>query len=90
MQFLKLTYTALFVLKNQKINYHNDINIQILVKRSHSGDLLLWVVVRRCALSATELLSQSLPNSACSISRVRRQEIVNFMTPPSQKEIILG
>ena len=35
---------------------------------------------RRCALSATELLSQSLPNLTCSISGERRQEMVNFIT----------
>ena len=36
-----------------------------------------------CALtsSSQELLGQSLPNLVCSICRVRRQEIVNFMTP---------
>ena len=49
---------------------------------SYSGDLLLWVGVRRpLTFSSQELPGQSLPNLVCSICRVRRQEIVNFMTP---------
>ena len=59
---------------------------------SHSGDLLLWVGVRRalCVLhrpltfSSQELLGQSLPNLVRSICRVRRQEIVKFMTPTAR------
>ena len=47
---------------------------------SHSGDLLSLCVVRR-PLTSQKLLGQSLPNLVCSICRVRRQEIVNFMTP---------
>ena len=31
--------------------------------------------------SSQELLCQSYPNLICSIYRVRRQEIINFMTP---------
>ena len=52
---------------------------------SHSGDLLLCVgfVVRRPLNSATqELLGQSLPYLVESICRVRRQEMINSMTPP--------
>ena len=53
------------------------------------GDLLLWVGVRRhpssvrraLTSSSQELLGQSLPNLVCSIRRVRRQGIVNFMIP---------
>ena len=68
---------------------------------SHSGDLLLCFGVRRGASfvgvllraltsSSQELLGQSSPNLVCSICRVRRQEIVNFMTPPPPKgEVIL-
>ena len=39
--------------------------------------------VVRCLLTSSpqELLGQSLSNLACSISRVRKQEIVNFMIP---------
>ena len=43
---------------------------------------LASVVVRRALTSSSqELLGQSSPNLVCSICRVRRQEIVNFMTP---------
>ena len=61
--------------------------------------VLLWIGVHCrvvhvmcCPLTFTsqELLGQSLPNLVCSICRVRRQEIVSFMTPPSQGEVILG
>ena len=46
---------------------------------------LASVVVRRALTSSSqELLGQSEPNLVCSICRVRRQEIVNFMTPPSR------
>ena len=40
--------------------------------------------ILRCALTSStqELLRQSWPNLVCSICRVRRQEIVNFMPPP--------
>ena len=39
------------------------------------------VIVRRALTSSSqELLGQSLPNLERSICRVRRQEIVNFMT----------
>ena len=56
---------------------------------SHSGDLLLYMgwrpsscVVRRPLTSSSqELLSQFWANLVCNICRVRRQEIVNFMTP---------
>ena len=52
---------------------------------SHSGDLsygLASVVVRRpLASSSQEQLSKSKPNFLCSICRVRRQEILNYMTP---------
>ena len=34
------------------------------------------------APSSQELLGQSSPNFVCSICLIRRQEIVNFMTPP--------
>lgn len=45
----------------------------------------------RGPLSSTSLtqLSQFLPNLAFGISRVRRQAIVNFMTPLLQGEINL-
>ena len=65
-------------------------DLLLLCFLGHSGDLLLWVGVRRHASrvvrrpltsSSQELLSQSLPNLVCSICRLRRQEIVNFMTP---------
>ena len=50
----------------------------------NSGDLLIWVDVLRRPLttSSEELLGQSYPNMVhiCSICRVRRQELVNFMT----------
>ena len=40
------------------------------------------IVVRRpLTFSYQKLLNQSWPNLVCSIFRVRRQEIVNFMTP---------
>ena len=39
------------------------------------------VVRRALTFSSQELLSQSLKNLVCSICRVRRQEIANFMTP---------
>ena len=43
---------------------------------SNSGDLLLWVGVRRALTSSSqELLGQSKPSFVCSIRRVRRQEI---------------
>ena len=43
---------------------------------SHSGDLLLWVGVRRpLTFSKKKLLSQSRPNLVSSIYRVRRQEL---------------
>ena len=57
---------------------------------SHSGALLLWVhlhchslsvVCRVLTSSSQELVDRSLPNLLCSVCRVRRQEIVNFMTP---------
>ena len=66
---------------------------------SHSGDLLLWVGIRRCVSfivcrpltsSSQELFGQSLPNLVCSISRVRRQEILNFMTHPHPKRRWFG
>ena len=43
--------------------------------------------VRRASLTSSlqKLLGQSLPNLVCSICRVRRQEIVNFMTPTHPK-----
>ena len=65
-------------------------DIILLGHLSYSGDLLLWVGVRRCVVSVVllpfisssqELLDQSLPNLVCSICRVRRQETVDFMTP---------
>ena len=37
-------------------------------------------VVRRPLTSSEELLGQSLPNLVCGICRVRRQEILNFIT----------
>ena len=56
--------------------------IFLLDHLSNSGDLLLWIgviLVRHPLTSSSqELLGQSL---VCSICRVRRQEIVNFMTP---------
>ena len=50
---------------------------------SHSGDLLLWVGVRRRALTSSpqKLLGQSLPNLVCSIIRGSTPEIENFKTP---------
>ena len=56
---------------------------QFLGHLSHSGDLLLWVGVRRRPLTSSpqKLLGQSLPNMVCSIIRGGRPEIVNFMTP---------
>ena len=61
--------------------------IRFLDHQSHSGDLLLWVGVRRRASSVVRRAScverpgQSYSNLVCSICRVRRQEIVKFMTP---------
>ena len=69
--------------------YKHTCILVLLDHTSHSGDLLLWVDVRRHAsfvvrraltFSSQELLGQSSPNLVCSICRVRRQEIINFMT----------
>ena len=50
---------------------------------------LASVVVRRPLTSSSqELLGQSWLNLVCSICRVRGQEIVHFMAPPSQGEVI--
>ena len=44
------------------------------------------VAVRRALTSLSqELMGQSLPNFVCSISRVRKQKIVNFITPSPPK-----
>ena len=48
------------------------------------------VVRRALTFSSQELLSQSLKNLVCSICRVRRQEIANFMTPPTQRGCKFG
>ena len=78
-----------------KFEYHKLMST-FLGHLSHSGDLLLWVGVRRrpsCVVrraltfSSQELLGQSELILVCSICRVRRQEIVNFMTPHRQGEV---
>ena len=71
---------------------------------SHSGDLLLWVGVRRRASSVVrrpsfvvrraltsspqKLLCQSLPNLVCSIIRGSRLEIVVMMTKEGSTKIV--
>ena len=40
-------------------------------------------VARHTLASFQELMGQSLPNLVCSIIRIRRKEIVNFMPPPA-------
>ena len=42
-------------------------------------------VMWRLSTSSQELLGQSLPNWVCSICRVRRQEILNFITPTPKR-----
>ena len=51
---------------------------------------LASVMHRPLTSSSQELLGQSWPNLLCSTFRVRKQEIVNFMTPHPQGEVILG
>ena len=44
-------------------------------------------VIRRALTSSSqELRGQSKSNLVCSVCKVRRQEIVNIMTPPHQRE----
>ena len=58
-------------------------------KNKISGDLLLWVGVRRrpsCVnIFFLKTTGPILTKLVCSICRVRRQEIVNFMLPPPKQ-----
>ena len=76
------------IIKDIHSTYIYVTNSFFLGHLSHSGDLLLWVGVRRHASSVVrrpltffsqELLGQSLSNLVCSICRVTRQEVVNYI-----------
>ena len=54
---------------------------RVLRHLSHSGDLMLWVGVRRRPSCINIFISRT----DGPISRVRKQKIVNFMTPSPPK-----
>ena len=74
-------FAVLYYYKYTSRGIHNA----FLGHLSNSGDLLLWVGVHFCPSCVNIFFSrttgQSLPKLVCRICRVRRQEIVNFMTP---------